>query len=82
MSLQLFSKYSGPMPYTFVKLCRWCYEIYLYQLSVYSTIQFGLIHVCCLHLKMEFCSCARRGGVSGVASFSSVLYYVVVFILF
>ena len=25
------------------------------------------VHVCCLHLKMEFCSCAR--GVSGVASF-------------
>ena len=25
------------------------------------------VHVCCLHLKMEFCLCAR--GVSGVVSF-------------
>ena len=40
------------------------FPIHQFNLTYYS---WCLVHVCCLHLKMEFRSCA--GGVSGVASF-------------
>ena len=50
----------------FIAMLPMCFNDTNFSFLLYAKRSWS-VHVCCLHLKTEFCSCAR--GVNGVASF-------------